>query len=160
MFLLFIPVPSLFEVGPFLISSDLIALQFPLDIVRCTPLSPQSVHPISSHFISSQFISTPVSSPHLIWVLLSLLSDHLSSSLPKTVPKPQPGAKATKCGFESFSKQITSSTIQPLSVFCGHTFSNLVSHSHGLRAMLEMKHRFASLVGTLQIRRNQSAAPC
>ena len=33
----------------------------------------------------------------------------------------------------------------PLSVLCGHTFSNPVSHSHGLRAMLEMKHRFTSL---------------
>ena len=41
----------------------------------------------------------------------------------------------------------------PLSAFCGHTFSNLVSRSHGLRPMLEMKQ------GTLQIQKSKRCPP-
>jgi hypothetical protein len=52
-FLLLIPVPSLFKAGPFPISSDLIASQLLLEIAHCIPLC----HPISSHLISRRAFS-------------------------------------------------------------------------------------------------------
>ena len=56
-------VPSLFKVGSFFISPDIIALQLLLEIAHCIPLSPQSV---SSHLISSHVFSPYLSSCQLM----------------------------------------------------------------------------------------------
>ena len=70
---LFIPAPSLFKVGSFLISPDLIASQLLFESANCIPLSPQSV---SSHFISFHLMPCLVfHPPHLI------SSHHISSYL-------------------------------------------------------------------------------
>ena len=72
--------PCLLSVGPFPISSDLIASQLLLAIANCIPLSLQSgrCHPISSQLISSHVFSVFFTSSHLI--PSHVFSSFLSSS--------------------------------------------------------------------------------
>ena len=107
--------PCFLNVGPFPISSDLIASQLLLEIAHCIPLSPQSVssHLISTHLIScllsfftssrlipSHVFSRFLSSSQLIALFCSLLmSPELFSSLLIS-----PRLISTVSGFRSTSQ--------------------------------------------------------
>ena len=125
---LFIPAPSLFKVGPFLISLDLIASQLLFESANCIPLSPQSV---SSHFISFHLMSCLVfHPPHLISShLISshlIISHHISSYLIISHLISSPLISGLLCLSQLFSADHNSLMSSELShLFSAHLNSSL-----------------------------------